>query len=105
MKRRCTRKHTVYQVPEEDWACPKCGALATDESGFIIDTIWDDEMLEEDVDCVLLHVDDTLRCFVCGYEVSGKRYALHKQKEANAVVCPTCKGKGVVPGPGKKGDA
>jgi ssDNA-binding Zn-finger/Zn-ribbon topoisomerase 1 len=94
----CPAKHTVPQIPEEDWCCPKCGKPAIDKktqtNGWVIDEP-DPEALD---DCNALHDKDMLFCYACDYGMSGKSYAKHYAKKKSLVTCPHCKGTGVVKG-------
>lgn len=84
------RKPTQYQVPDEDWACPKCG----ETEDFFLDT---PEIVDSTADDSLMYEDDYIVCYRCGYEATGKSYAALMQKRANMVRCPMCRGKGLVP--------
>ena len=87
----CIAKHAPYQVPDEEWICPKCGADM--ESGeFIIEE--SDET--SNPDCEKLHKADALHCSKCGYDTSGGRFSTMCMKKANMIQCPHCKGAGVV---------
>ena len=81
----CTAKHTQYQ-PNETWRCPKCGAKAEGD-GFLLESSADGVSDEYD-ECV---------CHICGYHAYGKTVANRLKKLDNMVICPTCKGKSVVP--------
>lgn len=83
----CTCKHTAYQVSDEEWKCPKCGATA--EEGFVI-------MDTPNFDCEKYHDDDEIECERCGYCIDGKSFARAVHKKKGLVKCPCCKGKGVV---------
>jgi len=83
------RKHTAYQPSDEEWKCPKCGAGIGD---FIIEEV--DESKHDD--CEKLHKDDFMKCYNCGHDTTGNRFAAKCMKEAQAVVCQHCHGKGVV---------
>lgn len=84
----CESKHTKYQPSGKEFCCPKCGAKAGD---FCIDEGFGDD------DCEDLHEDDYLRCYECGYEVSGRNFAASVVKKNNLVKCPCCRGAGYVP--------
>lgn len=87
----CPHKHTKYQPTDEEWRCPKCGATA--QEGFIIyESINDMDTIE----CELLHPEDFLFCEKCNLETSGKAFAAFVVKKNSLVICPTCKGKGMV---------
>ena len=92
---KCNGRHTKYQPPDSDWACPKCGAGSRITLGhsFIIDAT--EEGAEHD--CPLLHIGDELACG-CGHTTSGKAFAARLQKAANMVPCTHCKGHGLLPG-------
>jgi hypothetical protein len=64
----CLAKHTTFQVSDEDWKCPCCGAT--------VDDFWVDEPdPDSSVECPLLHKGDSLRCFKCGESISGWNFA------------------------------
>lgn len=84
----CPHKHTKYQPTDAEWRCPKCGA--TDKQGFVINEG------PSDGDCALLHGDDGLRCFGCGYEMTGMAFATYLVRKNSLVPCPACNGKGLV---------
>jgi len=88
----CTAKHTKYQVPNDQWRCPKCGAGA--ELGLFC--IWDADETSEEY-CELLHDGDFLQCD-CGYQTHGAQFSKLARKKAGVATCPTCKGKGVIQG-------
>ena len=85
----CNAKHTLYQPNDDEWKCPKCGR--GDES------FWIDGSMGEG-DCELLHNDDEIVCFECGYRTTGRKFASAIQKRKNLVKCPCCKGTGLVDG-------
>lgn len=87
----CQHKHTKYQPTNEEWRCPRCGATA--EQGFIIYESINDM---DNIECELLHPEDYLHCGKCGLDTSGKAFAAFVVKKNSLVVCPTCKGKGMV---------
>lgn len=84
----CNSRHTKYQPTDEEWKCPKCGRGN--------ESFWIDEEFGED-GCDKLHDDDTIRCFQCGYDTTGKAFAASIQLKKNLVTCPCCKGSGLVP--------
>lgn len=92
----CTRKHTAYQPTEAEWKCPECGA---GPGYFAIDN---DEI--DEVDCPLLHSDDSIVCYGEGpggrcpaeYGTTGAAFARALQKKHNLRPCPHCKGSGLV---------
>lgn len=88
---KCDHKHTCYQPSDEEWKCPRCGSkdkFAIEESA-----AGEDARLLE---CHLLHDEDTMLCFSCGYRTTGKDFAEALVRENNLVSCPTCEGKGCV---------
>jgi len=88
---KCTAKHTKYQPgnSHKDWHCPRCGSFS---DAFYID-VPDPEAHE---DCDKLHDDDYIICETCGYDFSGKKVASMLAKEKNLIICPCCKGKGMI---------
>lgn len=86
---KCTCKHTKYQPPIEVWKCPECG-IAPPE-GLCVDE-------SPNLECDLLHDDDTLICYniECGYVTSGKKYAAQLMRKNNVIECPRCKGNGFI---------
>jgi Zn finger protein HypA/HybF involved in hydrogenase expression len=82
----CALKHTRYQPTEEEWRCPKCGR---DSSAFYIEE-------SENMDCDLLHPDDSIICDTCDKVWSGAAIARIFQNKAHRIICPTCKGTGYV---------
>jgi hypothetical protein len=92
---KCQYKHTAYQIPDEDWLCPKCGA-DVDHGFYIYESVGD--MDKVGFDCILLHDEDYISCSNCGYETNGKSFSKLKMKEKNKIVCPCCKGNGWVDG-------
>ena len=82
----CQEKHCKFQVPEEHFNCPKCGAAVGD---FCID---DGPGLVED--CDLLHPHDYLVCYNCGYSTTGKAFSTLIKKKLSMIECPHCKGTG-----------
>jgi hypothetical protein len=95
----CLRKHVKYEPPEEAWLCPKCHK----GPDFSIDNDIDWDPALGDADCLLLHEDDRLSCFACGYVTNGKAFSALVAKKMNAITCPCCKGKGWVRNDGKTG--
>ena len=89
----CKRKHVKYEPTEEDWRCPKCHKGC---ESFTLDS----EL--SDGECELLHEDDTVQCFECGYTSTGKKISALFAKKNNVVTCPCCKGKGWVKNDGKQ---
>lgn len=85
----CEHKHTKYQVPDEEWKCPKCGVTANQTEGFFLDD-------PVTTDCDMLHDEDYLRCYACGYDDTGKKFAAKISKKKNLVKCECCNGKGYV---------
>jgi prepilin-type N-terminal cleavage/methylation domain-containing protein len=102
----CPVKHTVPQIPDDEWKCPKCGAgvdyknpdTGHVEQGFIIQ-----EPAEGSIDCPMLHEADEVGCDHCGWGASGKKLAAMYAKAKDLVPCPCCKGKGMVPSKKAKG--
>jgi Zn finger protein HypA/HybF involved in hydrogenase expression len=90
----CFAKHTEYQPNATDWHCPKCGATAEDQDGFIIA----DPAVDAADGCELLQDQDYVECGMCNWYGSGKKLAKILMTEAGRVICPTCKGKGTVNG-------
>ena len=89
----CSAKHTAYQPTDAEWKCLSCGAGVQDGEGFIVD-----EPAEgASPTCELFHDDDYLVCYSCREGISGKAFAARLQKAHKLVVCPCCKGKGLVP--------
>lgn len=84
---KCPGKHTKVQIPDGDWACPKCG----EEDIFFIE-ITD----ESTADCSLLHVDDEIVCRACDSVWTGAQIARMYAKKQNLVPCPCCKGTGTI---------
>lgn len=94
-KVRCHGKHTAYNPPMEEWACPKCGCTGEGDGSdgeFIINDIGEGA----DWECERLHVDDTLGCSKCGWGDFGKKFVALLAKKKSMVKCPTCKGTGLV---------
>ena len=90
----CTAKHTKYQPTEAEFVCPKCGK-GPREDGLITD-----EPAEDSADdCGKLHPNDYLRCFSCDYDIMGQAFALRLAKANSMVMCPCCKGSGLVKKP------
>lgn len=86
--------HTKYQPPFEEWACPKCGASV--EGGFLIEETG--ICPDDDNACELLHSDDEVRCYTCGYTANGARVASLLLKKNSMVKCSCCNGSGYVKG-------
>lgn len=82
----CTRKHIADPISDEEWACPNCGAGPAEFA------IWDP--VEED--CDKIHPDDYASCTACGKGWSMKTVISKWIKKNNMVVCPHCKGTGVI---------
>jgi len=76
---KCRRKHTRYQVEDEDWMCPKCDSYLLDHG-----------------ECTLLHTDEYVLCDACGYSLPATTFSNKVRREKNLTTCPHCKGKGVV---------
>lgn len=93
---KCPAKHTKYQPSDAEWKCPKCGATAGDDRGFVVD-----EPVSDTWECDKLHEGDFLGCANCEYRTTGKAFAARCQKAADMVPCPTCKGHGLVKGDAK----
>jgi hypothetical protein len=85
----CMVKHSAYQVPDEEFKCPKCGATPDDRKPFCIY-----EPVEETYDCEKLHDNDALYCENCNYSTTGKEYSQLMLKRSHRQICPTCKGQG-----------
>jgi rubredoxin len=85
----CPAKHTKVQVPDSDWKCPKCGEKANGKDGFVIGD-------GPAMDCELLHADDSVECYKCGYGGSGAAFSRLYAKAQNLVPCEHCKGTGTV---------
>jgi len=85
----CNSKHTKFQPTEDQWKCPVCG---TDNKNgdFYVDENYGDE------NCELLHVDDYIKCEICGSTFDGKDLAKAIQKKFDLVPCSCCKGTGFV---------
>jgi hypothetical protein len=87
----CNVKHTVLQPTDREWKCPGCGiGYDSGGGGFVIDD-------SENMECTKLHETDVIRCYKCDYETTGKAFAQRLMKVRNQMVCPHCKGTGVVP--------
>lgn len=82
----CPYKHTKYDPTEEEFKCPKCGAVC---GVFCVEEGPNEE-------CLLMHEDDTLHCFECGYTTTGKAFVNKLLKDKSHVECPHCKGKGYI---------
>lgn len=93
----CNAKHAKYQPTDEEFVCPTCGHGPLN-NGLVIDETQDDA----NDDCPMLHEGDSLRCYECGYETSGKAFSKKCQTKANMIPCPHCKGKGFVKNEGEK---
>lgn len=90
--RTCTAKHTQYQPKTEEYVCPDCGKKSTDDpQGLAID-----ESVVEDYSCDLLHKDDYLCCYACGYSTRGGPWAASLQRAVNMIPCSACSGTGLV---------
>jgi DNA-directed RNA polymerase subunit RPC12/RpoP len=94
-KVQCGAEHTTFQPSDTmtEWHCPKCGRGVD---------VWDVNQPATDShkDCTRLHDQDELECAACGHGCTGKQYARHIAKKLNQQPCPTCHGKGMVPGNG-----
>jgi len=88
----CEAKHTKHQPTDNEWSCPHCDSDTVDGL-FYIETIADNA--EEG--CQLLHEEDLIVCHACDKQWSGKALTDALKKKSSLVVCPHCKGKGVVP--------
>lgn len=89
----CNAKHVIFQPNDEQWKCPKCSSDA--DNGFVIYSSQEDA----DSDCGLIHPNDEIQCDNCGSLWYGTKLSSILAKKNNVVPCPTCKGKGCVPGP------
>lgn len=88
----CTAKHTEYQPKPEEYICPDCGRKSTDNpQGLAID-----ESVDESYSCSLLHEQDYLCCYSCGYEITGGSWATRLQKAMKLVLCAHCNGTGLM---------
>ena len=87
----CTHKHTKYQPTDEEFVCPECGHTPQSPDGeFVIDE-------SIDGDCEKLHEEDGIFCYNCHSQWSGKDFAAMLQEKKGLVMCPCCKGVGLVP--------
>lgn len=90
----CNAQHAKYDVPIEEFICPKCGATPDTNPQFCI--------AESDPaahsDCERLHHQDELYCNGCGYHAYGKEFSKKIAANQNLVACPHCRGKGLVKG-------
>ena len=85
----CDFKHTKYQPDTmTEWACPKCGQ----------DNKHGNFCIEDGVngECELLHIEDEIKCYGCGWSGSGKEYADYIVKKLKMTPCPCCNGRGYV---------
>lgn len=65
------------------WKCPKCGVgplTKSDNNGCVVED------------------EDTVICYPCDTGWSHKKFENAVVRKANLTTCPTCKGKGTVPG-------
>ena len=83
----CEAKHAKYQPTDEEFTCPKCGAVCGD--------FYKEDAVGHE-NCELLHDEDNLACFKCGYRCSGKFFSGRLVKSKGVVKCACCGGKGVV---------
>jgi len=83
---KCRMKHTEFQIDNEHWKCPSCGA--GQESFYIISSINDD--------CPLIHPDDEVICDHCKLSMYGEEVVKLIMKKEDLVPCPFCDGKGLV---------
>jgi DNA-directed RNA polymerase subunit RPC12/RpoP len=91
---KCPAKHAKYDIPDDEFKCPKCGATPDNVKPFYIC----DPDPESHGDCPKLHSRDGIYCTNCEATYSGERLAGIIMKKKNLVKCPCCKGRGVVPG-------
>ena len=90
----CGAKHTVPQIPDDKWACPKCGVGSDAQAPFVIE----DRDANSSDDCALLHAEDYCVCGNCGFVASGSSLARRYAKEQALIPCPRCKGTGMIDG-------
>jgi hypothetical protein len=85
----CTVKHIEIPIPDDEWACPACGAKN--------DLFYIDSSSSDDLECELYHAGDAVNCDQCGggWKLSTviKKWATKK----NMIQCTHCKGTGVIP--------
>jgi hypothetical protein len=96
MGQKCFYEHVEFQVPDDEWVCPGCGAKSqyvdddgVDQDGWVISDSCN-------FDCEKLHVEDYLECESCGMAMSGAEYSKWYSEQKGMIQCPCCKGKGVV---------
>jgi hypothetical protein len=90
---------TLCYIPDEQWACPKCGTrkpgiLVYDpnyeyEEAPLADEGW--LVMKADVECEALVDGDQ-----CGWYGTVRQVYNQLTKKNNLVECPCCKGRGVV---------
>lgn len=81
----CGRKHIKESddIPDDEWKCPKCGNT--------------EDFITESLDaCEEIHPDDPCTCYACGYGASYSAVLRKWRKKKGLIVCPCCKGSGVV---------
>jgi hypothetical protein len=69
---KCHATHTEYDVPPEEFNCPRCGAVLS--GMFFIE----ESAAEAHKNCPMLHNGDELRCIRCNLSISGKDFAQEK---------------------------